>query len=174
MLNDDTVAPGEDFRTHPRQYDRFARSFRALKSTATAWATCRCSSRSELRVMSAGDGITHSRDERQPRRTGEVPADLGYHRAGGHTPRYNQIELAPQSVTKFRLIVAQRRLQRRKRGLDSSRQRGSCARPRCRAGTVPHEPSRKRGLCLRDRRLGRGAGRLGPTTEWAYRMPTSS
>lgn len=70
VLNDDTVAPGEGFGTHPHDNMEIVSLRSKVRfSTATAWGTCRSCAPGEIQVMSAGTGITHSEMNAQRHRS---------------------------------------------------------------------------------------------------------
>ena len=158
VLNDDTVAPGEGFGTHPHDNMEIVSLVLsgALKH-GDSMGNMQVLKPGELQVMTAGTGITHSEMNASREEPAKFLQIWVITDAEGHTPRYNQIELAPAKRNEFRLIVAPRRPRRGTRGMDSPDGMVSYARSRRRAGgPVPDESSRQRGLCFRDRRRGRG------------------
>ena len=107
VLNDDTVAPGEGFGTHP--HDNMEIVTLVLSGTlkhGDSMGNMQELKPGELQVMTAGTGITHS----EMNASRENPVQLlqlwVLTDAKGHTPRYNQIELAPAKRNALRLIVA--------------------------------------------------------------------
>lgn len=69
VLNDDTVAGGEGFGSHPHDnMEIVSIPCRASCATKTAWATAKCWRPGEIQVMSAGTGIVHSEFNNLPDR----------------------------------------------------------------------------------------------------------
>lgn len=107
VLNDDTVAPGEGFGTHPHDnMEIVSLVLEGALKHGDSMGHMQVLKPGELQVMTAGTGITHSemnasRDEPVKFLQIWVITD-----ADGHTPRYNQIELAPARRNELRLIVA--------------------------------------------------------------------
>lgn len=107
VLNDDTVAPGEGFGTHPHDnMEIVSLVLEGALKHGDSMGHMKVLKPGELQVMTAGTGITHSemnasRDEPVKFLQIWVITD-----ADGHTPRYNQIELAPAKRNELRLIVA--------------------------------------------------------------------
>lgn len=107
VLNDDTVAPGEGFGTHPHDnMEIVSLVLEGALKHGDSMGHMQVLGPGELQVMTAGTGITHSemnasRDEPVKFLQIWVITD-----AEGHTPRYNQIELAPARRNELRLIVA--------------------------------------------------------------------
>lgn len=107
VLNDDTVAPGEGFGTHPHDnMEIVSLVLEGALKHGDSMGHMKVLRPGELQVMTAGTGITHSemnasRDEPVKFLQIWVITD-----AEGHTPRYNQIELAPARRNELRLIVA--------------------------------------------------------------------
>ena len=161
VLNDDTVAPGEGFGTHPHEnMEIVSLVLSGALRHGDSMGNMQLLKPGELQVMTAGTGITHSEMNASREEPVKFLQIWVITDAEGHTPRYNQIELAPAKRNEFRLIVAPEGRGGGTRGMDSPDGMVPYARPRRRAGSpVPHEPSRQRGLCFRDRRYGRGRGR---------------
>ena len=107
MLNDDTVAPGEGFGTHP--HDNMEIVSIALEGAlrhGDSMGNMQELRPGEIQVMSAGTGITHSEMNASREEPVKFLQIWVITDAEGHTPRYNQIELAPAKRNEFRLIVA--------------------------------------------------------------------
>ena len=96
MLNDDTVAPGEGFGTHPHENME-------IVSLVLSGALRHGDSMGNMQLLKPGElqVMTASREEPVKFLQIWVITD-----AEGHTPRYTQIELAPAKRNEFRLIVA--------------------------------------------------------------------
>lgn len=107
VLNDDTVAPGEGFGTHPHDnMEIVSLVLEGALKHGDSMGHMKVLKPGELQVMTAGTGITHSemnasRDEAVKFLQIWVITDTE-----GHTPRYNQIELTPAKRNELRLIVA--------------------------------------------------------------------
>lgn len=107
VLNDDTVAPGEGFGTHPHDnMEIVSITLEGALRHGDSMGNMKELRPGEIQVMSAGTGITHS--EMNARETEPVKflqiwvlTD-----AENHTPRYNQLELMPARRNELRVIVA--------------------------------------------------------------------
>lgn len=161
VLNDDTVAPGEGFGTHPHEnMEIVSLVLSGALRHGDSMGNMQLLKPGELQVMTAGTGITHSEMNASREEPVKFLQIWVITDAEGHTPRYNQIELAPAKRNEFPADRGSRRPRRGTRGMDSPDGMVPYARPRRRAGSpVSHESSRQRGLCFRDRRHGRGRGR---------------
>lgn len=161
VLNDDTVAPGEGFGTHPHEnMEIVSLVLSGALRHGDSMGNMQLLKPGELQVMTAGTGITHSEMNASREEPVKFLQIWVITDAEGHTPRYNQIELAPAKRNEFRLIVAPEGRGGEHVGWIHQTGMVPYARPRRRAGSpVSHEPSRQRGLCFRDRRHGRGRGR---------------
>lgn len=107
VLNDDTVAPGEGFGTHP--HDNMEIVSIALEGAlrhGDSMGNMKVLRPGEIQVMSAGTGITHSEMNASREEPVKFLQIWVITDAEGHTPRYTQIELAPAKRNEFRLIVA--------------------------------------------------------------------
>lgn len=107
VLNDDTVAPGEGFGTHPHDnMEIVSLVLEGALKHGDSMGHMKVLRPGELQVMTAGTGITHS----EMNASGDEPVKFlqiwVITDAEGHTPRYNQIELAPARRNELRLIVA--------------------------------------------------------------------
>ena len=107
VLNDDTVAPGEGFGTYPHDNMEIVSLVLsgALKH-GDSMGNMQVLKPGELQVMTAGTGITHSEMNASREEPAKFLQIWVITDAEGHTPRYNQIELAPAKRNEFRLIVA--------------------------------------------------------------------
>ena len=107
VLNDDTVAPGEGFGTHP--HDNMEIVSIALEGAlrhGDSMGNMKVLRPGEIQVMSAGTGITHSEmnaSETEPVKFLQIWVLTD---AQDHTPRYNQVELAPAKRNVPHVIVA--------------------------------------------------------------------
>ena len=107
VLNDDTVAPGEGFGTHP--HDNMEIVSIALEGAlrhGDSMGNMKVLRPGEIQVMSAGTGITHSEmnaSETEPVKFLQIWVLTD---AQNHTPRYNQVELAPAKRNVPHVIVA--------------------------------------------------------------------
>ena len=107
VLNDDTVAPGEGFGTHP--HDNMEIVSIALEGAlrhGDSMGNMQELRPGEIQVMSAGTGITHSEmnaSDTEPVKFLQIRVLTD---AENHTPRYNQIRLAPAKRNELRTIVA--------------------------------------------------------------------
>ena len=102
MLNDDTVAPGEGFGTHPHENMEIALPvLRALRH-GDSMGNMQLLKPGELQVMTAGTGITHSEMNASREEPVKFLQIWVITDAEGHTPRYTQIELAPAKRNEFR------------------------------------------------------------------------
>lgn len=107
VLNDDTVAPGEGFGTHPHDnMEIVSITLEGALRHGDSMGNMKELRPGEIQIMSAGTGITHS--EMNASRTEPVKflqiwvlTD-----AENHTPRYNQLELSPARRNELRVIVA--------------------------------------------------------------------
>lgn len=107
VLNDDTVAPGEGFGTHPHDNMEIVSLVLsgALKH-GDSMGHMKVLKPGELQVMTAGTGITHSEMNASDKEAVKFLQIWVITDNEGHTPRYNQIELAPVKRNELRLIVA--------------------------------------------------------------------
>lgn len=107
VLNDDTVAPGEGFGTHP--HDNMEIVSIALEGAlrhGDSMGNMQVLRPGEIQVMSAGTGITHSEMNASATEPVKFLQIWVLTDAQGHTPRYNQLELAPAKRNELRTIVA--------------------------------------------------------------------
>lgn len=107
VLNDDTVAPGEGFGTHP--HDNMEIVSIALEGAlrhGDSMGNMQVLRPGEIQVMSAGTGITHSEMNASATEPVKFLQIWVLTDAQGHTPRYNQLELAPARRNELRTIVA--------------------------------------------------------------------
>ncbi|WP_298031995.1 pirin family protein [uncultured Alistipes sp.] len=106
VLNDDTVAPGEGFGTHP--HDNMEIVSIALEGAlrhGDSMGNMQVLRPGEIQVMSAGTGITHSEMNASATEPVKFLQIWVLTDAQGHTPRYNQLELAPARRNELRTIV---------------------------------------------------------------------
>ena len=107
VLNDDTVAPGEGFGTHPHEnMEIVSLVLSGALRHGDSMGNMQLLKPGELQVMTAGTGITHSEMNASREEPVKFLQIWVITDAEGHTPRYNQIELAPAKRNEFRLIVA--------------------------------------------------------------------
>ncbi|MCB0757447.1 MAG: pirin family protein, partial [Flavobacteriales bacterium] len=108
VLNDDTIAPGKGFGTHP--HDNME-----IVTIVTEGALMHKDSMGnegvikagDVQVMSAGTGIQHSEFNPDPEHRTKLFQIWLFPRERGLTPRYEQITLAPEDrVNKFQQIVS--------------------------------------------------------------------
>ena len=107
VLNDDTVAPGEGFGTHP--HDNMEIVSIALEGAlrhGDSMGNMKVLRPGEIQVMSAGTGITHSEMNASGTDSVKFLQIWVLTDAQNHTPRYNQVELAPAGRNALRVIVA--------------------------------------------------------------------
>lgn len=107
VLNDDAVAPGEGFGTHP--HDNMEIVSIALEGAlrhGDSMGNMQVLRPGEIQVMSAGTGITHSEMNASATEPVKFLQIWVLTDAQGHTPRYNQLELAPARRNELRTIVA--------------------------------------------------------------------
>ena len=107
VLNDDTVAPGEGFGTHP--HDNMEIVSIALEGAlrhGDSMGNMQELRPGEIQVMSAGTGITHSEMNASDTEPVKFLQIWVLTDAENHTPRYNQIRLAPAKRNELRTIVA--------------------------------------------------------------------
>ena len=107
VLNDDAVAPGEGFGTHP--HDNMEIVSIALEGAlrhGDSMGNMQVLRPGEIQVMSAGTGITHSEINASATELVKFLQIWVLTDAQGHTPRYNQLELAPARRNELRTIVA--------------------------------------------------------------------
>lgn len=107
VLNDDTVAPGEGFGTHP--HDNMEIVSIALEGAlrhGDSMGNMQVLRPGEIQVMSAGTGITHSEMNASATEPVKFLQIWVLTDAQDHTPRYNQLELAPARRNELRTIVA--------------------------------------------------------------------
>ena len=110
VLNDDTVAPGEGFGTHP--HDNMEIVSIALEGAlrhGDSMGNMQELRPGEIQVMSAGTGITHSEMNASDTEPVKFLQIWVLTDAENHTPRYNQIRLAPAKRNELRTIVAPER-----------------------------------------------------------------
>ena len=106
VLNDDTVAPGEGFGTHP--HDNMEIVSIALEGAlrhGDSMGNMQELRPGEIQVMSAGTGITHSEMNASDTEPVKFLQIWVLTDAENHTPRYNQIRLAPAKRNELRTIV---------------------------------------------------------------------
>ena len=107
VLNDDTVAPGEGFGTHPHEnMEIVSLVLSGALRHGDSMGNMQLLKPGELQVMTAGTGITHSEMNASREEPVKFLQIWVITDAEGHTPRYTQIELAPAKRNEFRLIVA--------------------------------------------------------------------
>jgi len=108
VLNDDTIAPGKGFGTHP--HDNME-----IVTIVTEGALMHKDSMGnegvikagDVQVMSAGTGVQHSEFNPDPEHRTKLFQIWLFPRERGLTPRYEQITLAPEDrVNKFQQIVS--------------------------------------------------------------------
>jgi redox-sensitive bicupin YhaK (pirin superfamily) len=106
VLNDDTVAPGEGFGTHPHDNMEIVSIVLsgALKH-GDSMGHMKILEPGDIQVMSAGTGITHSEMNASREEPAKFLQIWVLTDADNHTPRYNQIELLPGKRNELRLIV---------------------------------------------------------------------
>lgn len=107
VLNDDIIAPGEGFGTHP--HDNMEIVTIALEGAlkhGDSMGNMKILNPGEIQVMSAGTGITHSEINASMTEPAKLLQIWILTDRKNHTPRYNQIELAPAKPNEFRTIVA--------------------------------------------------------------------
>ena len=107
VLNDDTVAPGEGFGTHP--HDNMEIVSIALEGAlrhGDSMGNMKVLRPGEIQVMSAGTGITHSEMNASREEPVKFLQIWVLTDAQNHTPRYNQVELAPAKRNVPHVIVA--------------------------------------------------------------------
>ena len=107
VLNDDAVAPGEGFGTHP--HDNMEIVSIALEGAlrhGDSMGNMQVLRPGQIQVMSAGTGITHSEMNASATEPVKFLQIWVLTDAEGHTPRYNQLELAPARRNELRTIVA--------------------------------------------------------------------
>ena len=106
VLNDDTVAPGEGFGTHPHDNMEIVSIVLsgALKH-GDSMGHMKVLEPGEIQVMSAGTGITHSEMNASCEEPVKFLQIWVLTDADNHTPRYNQVELLPGKRNEQRLIV---------------------------------------------------------------------
>ena len=103
VLNDDTVAPGEGFGTHP--HDNMEIVSIALEGAlrhGDSMGNMQELRPGEIQVMSAGTGITHSEMNASDTEPVKFLQIWVLTDAENHTPRYNQIRLAPAKRNELR------------------------------------------------------------------------
>ena len=132
VLNDDTVAPGEGFGTHPHANMEIV----SIPLSGALRHRDSMGHAQELRpggiqVMSAGTGITHSEFNASDTEPVKFLQIWALPDARGHRPRYDQLTLAPAVRNELRPIVAPERFRERACGMDSPAGLVSYARPRC-------------------------------------------
>lgn len=107
VLNDDTVAPGEGFGTHPHaDMEIVSVPLSGALRHGDSMGNMQELRPGEIQVMSAGTGITHSeynasREEPVKFLQIWIMTDMP-----GCTPRYNRVELLRAKCNALRLIVA--------------------------------------------------------------------
>lgn len=107
VLNDDTVAAGEGFGTHP--HDNMEIVSIALEGAlkhGDSMGNMKILRPGEIQVMSAGTGITHSELNASDKEHVKFLQIWVFTNKRGHTPRYNQVELEPAKRNELRVIVA--------------------------------------------------------------------
>lgn len=107
VLNDDTVAPGKGFGTHPHEnMEIVSITLSGALRHGDSMGNMKELRPGQIQVMTAGTGITHSEFNASDTEPVKFLQIWVLTDAEGHTPRYNQIELAPAKRNEQRLIVA--------------------------------------------------------------------
>lgn len=106
VLNDDTVAGGEGFGTHPHENMEIVSiplegELRHRDSMGNSFVL----HTGELQVMTAGTGITHSEYNNLPDRHVKFLQIWIYPDRSGYTPRYENIKLQPARDNELRTLV---------------------------------------------------------------------
>lgn len=107
VLNDDTVAPGEGFGTHP--HDNMEIVTIPLAGSlmhGDSMGNMQLLRPGEIQVMTAGTGILHSEFNASDTEAVQFLQIWVLTDSPGHTPRYDQCELAPAHRNALRVIVA--------------------------------------------------------------------
>lgn len=108
VLNDDTIAPGKGFGTHPHDNMEIITMVTegALKHTDSMGNTGIIKA-GDVQVMSAGTGVYHSEENPDPEHRSKLFQIWLFPRERGHTPRYDQITLDPKDRgNRFQQIVS--------------------------------------------------------------------
>lgn len=107
VLNDDVVAPGEGFGTHPHaDMEIVSLVLSGALRHGDSMGNMQVLRPGELQVMTAGTGITHSEMNASREEPVQFLQIWILSDAEGHRPRYSQVELAPAKRNALRLIVA--------------------------------------------------------------------
>ena len=87
VLNDDKVAPGEGFQTHPhKNMEIVSIPLKGHLQHGDSKKNSRIITVGEIQTMSAGTGIFHSEMNASPCRTGRISPDLDYAEENGTPP----------------------------------------------------------------------------------------
>jgi redox-sensitive bicupin YhaK (pirin superfamily) len=108
VLNDDTIAPGMGFGTHPHDNMEIITIVTegALKHT-DSMGNEGIIKAGDVQVMSAGTGVRHSEFNPDPKHRSKLFQIWLFPRKRGATPRYDQITLDPKDrVNTFQQIVS--------------------------------------------------------------------
>lgn len=107
VLNDDTVAPGEGFGTHPHaDMEIVSIPLEGVLKHKDSMGNTEELRPGEIQVMSAGTGLMHSEfnaSDKEPVKFLQLWIQTD---SRGHTPRYEQITLSPARCNALRVIVA--------------------------------------------------------------------
>ncbi len=106
VLNDDTVAGGEGFGTHPHDnMEIVSIPLKGILEHADSMGNARQLKPGMIQVMSAGTGITHSEYNGSPTEPVEFLQIWIFTDEQGHTPRYEDIVLEPVKKNTLQKIV---------------------------------------------------------------------
>ncbi len=107
VLNDDTIAPGEGFGTHPHNdMEIVTVALEGALLHGDSMGNMKVLHPGEIQVMSAGTGITHSEMNASETDRAKLLQIWVFPDAKNHTPRYSQIEPEPAKRNELRTIVA--------------------------------------------------------------------
>lgn len=107
VLNDDTIAGGQGFGTHPHDNMEIVTiPLGGVLEHKDSMGNTEQLRPGEIQVMSAGRGITHSEYNADPEVEAKILQIWVLSDARGHTPRYDTVTLSPQHRNSLRLIVA--------------------------------------------------------------------
>lgn len=107
VLNDDTVAPGEGFGTHPHDnMEIVSIPLEGALRHGDSMGHMQELRPGEIQVMTAGTGLTHSEYNASTSEPVKFLQIWVLTDMTGHAPRYNQIELLRAKSNALRVIVA--------------------------------------------------------------------
>ena len=107
VLNDDEVAPGEGFGTHPHDnMEIVSIPLSGALRHGDSMGNMQTLKPGEVQVMTAGTGLMHSEYNASDTEPVKFLQIWVLTDSRGHTPRYAQYELAPEHRNALRVIVA--------------------------------------------------------------------